>query len=220
MELKIRRQKLDFNIEHWKKVKFGKKKVSHYKEDILEIIAKECDQQLPEDIKMIEAENFIGVSKARRIQIQGEISNEICLISTDSNSRKWISIAIEGSLQDIQNFLYSKSYELNLILEALNQALEIVRCDINVATVKSKVFLPVVGGYPTWVRIAANSELCPKNEIQEMLGVVDSLLSSLSFKASFDISNKNDYVVIPSVAVRAVEEERRKKKKKCCFELC
>jgi hypothetical protein len=146
LELKMRRQKLDFSIEHWKKVKFGKKKISHYKDDILDLIGKECDQQMSEDVKMIEDENFIGIyislyiciyiyiyvylyicvyiytyiciyinihiclhahiytyihtyiymyiylyilgiSKARRIQISGEISNEICLISTNSNAR-------------------------------------------------------------------------------------------------------------------------------------
>lgn len=233
LELKMRRQKLDFSIEHWKKVKLGKKKISHYKDDILDLIKKECDQQLLEDVKMIEDENFIGISKARRIQISGEISNEICLISTNSNSRKWISIAIEGSLIDIQNYLHSKSYELNLVLEALHQALEIVKVDINMAIINSRVFLPVLGGYPTWVRMAANSEISSQNEIKEICNSIETLLTSLSFTSTFDgndmknknninetndynSNDKNDYTVIPNSALK----EEKKRKTKCCFELC
>mmetsp|Transcript_20296 Transcript_20296/g.19604 ORF Transcript_20296/g.19604 Transcript_20296/m.19604 type:complete len:295 (+) Transcript_20296:233-1117(+) len=225
LELKMRRQKLDFSIEHWKKVKFGKKKISHYKNDILDLIEKECDQQMAEDVKMIEDEKFIGISKARRIQISGEISNEICLISTDSNARKWISIAIEGSLIEIQNYLHSKSYELNLILEALYHALEIVKIDIDMAIINSRVFIPVLGGYPTWVRVVANSEISSRNEINEIINSIEKLLISLSFTSTFDVNDetniendkdKNDYTVIPSRVLR----EEKKRKENCCFELC
>jgi hypothetical protein len=128
-------------------------------------------------------------------------------------------------LIEIQNYLNSKSYELNLILEALYHALEIVKIDINMAIINSWVFIPVLGGYPTWVRVVANPEKSSRNEINEIITAIENLLTSLSFTSAFDINStkniderdndKNDYTVIPS---RVLQEE--KKWKKCCFELC
>ena len=179
LELKIRRKKLDFNIEHWKKIKLGKKSLNSYKKEILALLESESDQQLPEDVQLITAENFLTVEKSRKTQQSGEVSKELCLIKTPVDSRLWISFAIEGSLEDIRNFLMGKketnSYA-SLIFEGLYLAVNLAKSDQN--------FLPVVSGYPTWVRVASNS-LRDNDEFNEILGSAEVFLISVNFVSSF-----------------------------------
>lgn len=174
LEIKIRRKKLNFNIEHWKKVKLGKKHLDHYKNEILELLQIESDQPQPSDLEMLKAGKFINVAKARTTQLFGEVSKEICFISTQTNSRHWISFAVEGSLEDIQIFLSGNVLlhtDLNYLLEALHIASELAKHD--------HALLPVVAGYPTWVRVASGS--VQGEEFNEVLGSVDSFLASLTF---------------------------------------
>lgn len=184
LEIKIRQKKLDLNIEQWKKFKFGKKNVSHYKDDIIQLIAEEADQHLPDDVKLIEAEKFLNVQKVRKIQLSDEISKELCTISSSGDSRQWVSVAIEGSLEDIRLFLNSQKSETRrdvvLMLEALQTAVEIARSDSFSQDAVVTTFIPVVSGYPTWVRVASRNACDPK-EISKILSDVDALLSALAF---------------------------------------
>ena len=184
LEIKIRQKKLDLNIEQWKKFKLGKKNVSHYKNDILKLITEEADQYLPDDVKLIEAEKFLNVQKVRKIQIVDEVSKELCTISSSGDSRQWISIAIEGSLEDIRQFLHNKKSESRrdvvLMLEALQTAVEIARSDSFSQDAVVTTFIPVVAGYPTWVRVASRN-VCDPKEISDMFYDIDVLLSALSF---------------------------------------
>lgn len=183
LEVKIRQKKLDLNIEQWKKFKFGKKNVSNYKEDIIQLIIDEADQHLPDDIKLIEAEKFLNVQKVRKIQLTDEVSKELCTITSSGDSRQWVSVAIEGSLEDIRTFLNNKKSgsrpDLFLMLEALQTAVEIARSDAFSQDAVVTTFIPVVSGYPTWVRVASRSA-CDPREISNILSDVDALLSALA----------------------------------------
>ena len=175
VEIKIRVRKLDFNVEHWKKVKLGKKSISHYRNDILGLIEADADQRLPDDATLINTGSIIHVRKARSIQILHDISKEICYVSSPDSSRQWISVAIEGALNDIQNFLLAADSEsdLGLIFEALGNASKIAKAHIATST-KLSTFLPVVAGYPTWIRVA--SQVIHAEEMSEILDGVDSFL--------------------------------------------
>ena len=178
VEVKIRVRKLDFNIEHWKKVKLGKKSISHYRNDILELIESDADQRLSDDATLIDAGSVIHVRKARSIQILHDISKEICFISSPDSSRQWISIAVEGALNDIRNFLLAADVEsdLGLIFNALGIASKIAKRHIATST-ELTTFLPVVAGYPTWIRVA--SQVIHAKEMGEILDGVDSFLQKV-----------------------------------------
>lgn len=178
LEVKVRRKKLELNIEHWKKVKLGKKKLSHYKNEILALLESDSDQRLPEDAQLITAEIFLTVEKSRKTQLFGEVSRELCFISTSISSRLWISFAIEGSLDDIRHFLMvekESNSDASLIFEGLNLAVKLAKCDRNL--------LPVVAGYPTWVRVASYN-LRDNDEFNEILGSAESFLASVNFVSS------------------------------------
>jgi hypothetical protein len=184
LEVKIRQKKLDLNVEQWKKFKFGKKNVSHYKDDIIQLITEEADQHLPDDVKLIEAEKFLNVQKVRKIQLTDEVSKELCTISSSGDSRQWVSVAVEGSLEDIRLFLNNKKSgsrrDVILMLEALQTAVEIARSDSFSHDAVVTTFIPVVAGYPTWVRVASRNA-CDPTEVSDILADVDALLSALAF---------------------------------------
>jgi hypothetical protein len=191
LEVKIRRKKLDLNIEHWKKVKLGKKSIAFYKNEILGLIAAEADHQLPEDASLIDSETFVAVQKVRMMQLTGEVSKEICFISSPETTRLWVSIAIEGSLEDIQGFLRSNSNpdsDVGRILEALHIAKEIAKIGTLISP-ENPTFLPVVAGYPTWVRLCSQST-CTSKEKNTILSEVELLLTNLrpAFLSSIDIN--------------------------------
>lgn len=212
LEMKIRCKKLDFNIEHWKKVKLGKKKISHYKDEILALIASDSDQQLPDDAKFIDAESFIGVQKARRTQLLGETSKEICMISTNASDRLWVSFAFEGSFEVLSSLFSSTKLQplsdLALMLEALQVATEIARSNLK-AAVKSG-FLPVAAGYPTWVRMASNNVT-----ESEIFKDVDSLL--LSVGCNINCSSISDNVPVESGVLNTTADSEGNE---CCFKIC
>ena len=191
LEVKIRRKKLALNIEHWKKVKLGKKSVAFYKNEILGLIAEEADQQLPEDASLIDAETYVAVQKVRMMQLTGEVSKEICFISSPKTTRLWISIAIEGSLEDIQNFLRTNSNpesDVGRILEALRIAAEIAKNETLISRA-NPIFLPVVAGYPTWVRLCSLSTSTSR-ETNTILSEVELVLTTLkpALSPSIDIN--------------------------------
>lgn len=212
LEIKIRRKKLHHNVEHWKKVKLGKKNLSHYKNEILALIESDSDQQLPEDEQLIAAENFLVVKKSRKTQLFGDISKELCFITTAGSSRLWISFAVEGSLEDIKKFLVGEKEifsDVNLICEALNLASELAKFDRNL--------LPVVAGYPTWVRVASDS-LLGVDEFDEILGSVESFLTSVNFVSRF----VSDGAALPPQPINSLitHDSETIGEPPCCFKFC
>ena len=219
LEIKIRLKKLNFNIEHWKKVKLGKKSLNHYRSEIVTLLQEESDQPQPEDAELIKAEKYFTVQKARSTQLFGEVSKEICFISSTSDPRNWLSFAVEGSLEDIQNFLSSKvepHSDLNYLLEALHISSDMARRD--------PALLPVVAGYPTWIRIASNHSRGIE-EFNEVLSSVDSFLSSLTFvpSSTTDVAVDDTTSLIsqhPSVATQKKKSPPSEERPTVCFGFC
>ena len=217
LEIKIRTAKLNFNVEQWKKVKLGKKTVSHYKDEILDLISQDSDQQLPEDAQYIMAEKFLKVQKSRRTKLLGDISKEICHISIPENDRLWISFAIEGSLDGIHNFLCARAeiyHDSYLLIEALRIAAAIARIDSN--------FLPVVAGYPTWVRVASNS-LKNEDEFYSILRSVDAFLTevkSFTKVIAESATGSSDRLIPEQTQAVAAADTNFEDDRKCCFKFC
>jgi hypothetical protein len=194
LQMKVRVAEHGYCIEEWKKLKFGNTGLREAKRDILKAIANESEL-LPGDEAMIDAGKLISVSKARRLEDvpsgTGILTRELCLISTDNSLRQWMSISVEGKLSCIKHYLLSPhtNRAVFLMYETLYAAMKLARLDVALAA--DNDFLPVVAGYPTWVRIASHTcrssplIACGENmEVRGALGNIEALLSAVEYSPS------------------------------------
>jgi hypothetical protein len=137
-------------LEQWTKIKFGKKDIGHYSEDILNTL-REIGILQEGDNRVLDDRQFINVKKRRCCQFIGDVSYEICEIETSSpgdlncNQQKWISVACEGDINGISKFLTSEhAYPLWACLKAY--------ISIGNENLISDLSFPIFSGYPGWIR--------------------------------------------------------------------
>lgn len=190
LEIKIRLEVYENNIEHFRKVKIGKKGliegVLHHKDEIMMLL--QSDGVLfPTDEALITAQKLVGVQKARnRVPAGDNVQRELCMITTNVQDRKWFSISVEGPKDDLKRLLRSpelgRGLPSSLIWEALLEAQTLARRH-GLLTAAERTFLPVVGGYPLWIRVASGVSR-GEGEVRGVAGTVDSFLSSIMFEPS------------------------------------
>ena len=180
LEVKIRTEVYEHHIEQWEKEKYGKKAgnptLAHHANIIVDLLHKKR-VYFPGDDVLITEPQMIGVSKERNTkQLTENIDREVCMLRTNVHERKWLSIALEGPLLDIKQVLRGK--ELTLVWDALLCALTVANTN-NLKTARERTFIPVVGGFPSWVRIA--SAHATNGEVDGVVGNVNAFLSSIQF---------------------------------------
>ena len=188
LEIKIRLDVYENNIEHFRKVKIGKKgqveSMLHHKDEILTLL--QADGVLfPTDDALITAQKLVGVQKARNVVPAGDnVQRETCMITTNAHDRKWFSISVEGPKDDLKRLLRSpdlgRGLPSSLIWETLHGALSLAR-QHGLSVAAERTFQPVVGGYPTWIRVAAVATR-GEMEVKGVAGNVDSFLSSIMYE--------------------------------------
>ena len=183
LEVKIRTEVYEHHIEQWEKEKYGKKAgnptLAHHANIIIDLLHKK-HVHFPGDDALIKEPQMIGVSKERNTkELTENIEREVCMIHTNRHPRKWLSIALEGPLFDIKQCL--RGNEMHLLWETLLCALTIANTnDLKIA--RERTFLPVVGGFPSWVRIA--SAYATNTEVEGVVGNVQSFISSIQFTST------------------------------------
>jgi hypothetical protein len=103
--------------------------------------------------------------------------------------------------------------DVGRILEALHIAKEIAKTG-TIISPANPTFLPVVAGYPTWVRLCSQST-CTSKEKNTILSEVELLLTNLrpAFLSSIDING----VATPG---KQAPEESAAADREICFKFC
>lgn len=183
LEIKIRQGGLDAShlfIETWKKKVYKKGvKIVSCKNDILQILASYGHSENSEvDKALIEMEIQADVSKVRCATLVGDVAQEVCYLEIAESSslvckrnRSWLSVSVEGgNMDEIRDFL-STEFGLRDVWKAMY----VLR---DAATTNRRAFLekglvPVIGGYPTWIRYIGNTvDLEEFDECLQRVGIL------------------------------------------------
>ena len=186
LEVKVRTGCMEHNIEVWKKIKLGGKglRIPDCKDALLKLLGAEgC--VFPCDSDLITAEKMVCVRKARnQISYGTGTIREVCLMTTDVHERRWLSICIEGTKEEMKTLLrgpeFARGMPTSLMWETLHCAAKLARSR-NVAMAAAQAFLPVAAGYPTWIRVASRNTT-GSQEVAGVLGAVDSFLASVMWE--------------------------------------
>lgn len=172
MEIKIRTGiHSHLKIESYKKTKLGKKKnLNKYTEEIVDLLKEENQLKDGDEVIITRTPIFLDVMKSRYKVSDERISMEICiltikpsLLSKDSidmnkTSRQYLSIALEGTIENIEEKFYSTN---NVNIELFKQALKfLVRLsNSSLEYSLSNGFIPCIAGYPTFVRLVGKLDM-------------------------------------------------------------
>lgn len=181
LEIKVRGKDIVHGIEKWNKYKLGKKELSHYTEDIGKIFTANGHDV---DSSITSLNDQIALEKSRHNIYTDSLTFEACHLVVDieqpnfSNplpKRKWFSIAIEGELNDISNFLSSTDDSLHL-KAAFTTVNHVLQSHIN--DVIPMKFLPIVSGYPMFVHHLSGN--ITSDEIQhDVIGTWNELMQKI-----------------------------------------
>lgn len=150
LELKTLQRSTDLGIEEYKKLKFGKKSLKKYEEDILEELHR---YGYHDDVlyrSLLQAGQTIEVNKTRCNIVLGAITLEVVdieLVIPCNAPRHWCSIAVEAeTAMDIQSFVASNAL-LRRVLADIQSLIHLSECHNELSVV-----LPILGGYPIFVQ--------------------------------------------------------------------
>ena len=167
LELKVREKTLNkeselAGIENWTKTKLGKKEPSHYKMEILEILASSQGTSASgDDDSIISNPRFLNLSKIRRRKF-AELVVEICFITFDDpnidrngNSEptkcSWASVCVEGAQEESLlagvKTIFGPCHPLWKLIGYLLQT----SLQSSIDFISQQKVSPLVGGYPTFV---------------------------------------------------------------------
>lgn len=163
LEVKFRTRTLR-GIEEYRKVKFGKKSIDHYVTEIL-MQLDAFGIRGSDDEERLVANEQITLQKLRKAAFLDSTSVEICYITVDG--QEWVSVAVEGAVEDIQRVLRSERFRCLWV-----GVMDALRAD------KQNV---VLGGYPSFVR--ALMRRSTQIEIDEMHEDVQELIRESSGEA-------------------------------------
>jgi hypothetical protein len=184
LELKIRDKAVINGIEKWKKSKLGKKEFARYRGDILENLQNAGYTELLLEDPSLSGEKYVALKKTRKNAYFGEVVTEVCnleVIAEESKvdsslqRRKWLSVAVEGNTDEIQEFLKHPDDPLRIVaaLKSVHDALS-----PNFKEAAAHGFLPVVSGYPLFVHCISGA--VSEEEVErDVLGVWHALQESL-----------------------------------------
>ena len=172
LELKIRTS-VNNGIEKWIKLKLGKKSINHYKNDILNILSQNNILNETDSICLDESK-LISVRKTRNSYFHEKLSIEICYLTiieseesienVSNSDSSWLSICIEGSNEDIQEFIET-SKTMKLLNESLLLASNILKSE-SIHIKNRHKFVPIISGYPAWIKSISKNELIENDFIE------------------------------------------------------
>lgn len=148
LEMKIRskRSKSLPGAEIWDKKKLGTDTLETYLPKIEKHVGPFCASCVVDDPQLVD------VDKIRCKSTVGIVDREICQIMKNPayTNRAWLSVALEGSEEEIGRILKS-SPEYQALYNVLDVILLIVQTE-RVNSLRAK-FFPVLSGYPAWLNI-------------------------------------------------------------------
>lgn len=172
LELKTLVQANDLGVEEYVKVKFGKKGIKKYEDEIVEELRRHGHMNDMLHRALIHAEQTCEVAKSRTNVPIGTVCLEIAdieLVVPCNAPKHWCSIALEASsAMEIQSFVAS-----NMLLRRL---LAGIQSYLNLAAAHPEhaLILPVLGGYPLFVEYVSNE--CDQTLARESFGKIFSKL--------------------------------------------
>jgi len=149
LELKTLVNTSDLGVEQYVKVKFGKKGIKHYEDEILEELRRHGHHQDQLNRSILHHSVLIEVGKARTNTVIGNVVVEVAdleLIAPCNAPKHWCSIAVESdNLVDIQSFVASNGLIRRILhdINAFNHKADAIP-DHHIA-------YPLIGGYPAWI---------------------------------------------------------------------
>lgn len=152
-EVKLELKKLiscsDLGVEEYKKIKYGKKGLKKYEEDIIEEICGIGHQDEGTIRRLLQQQQQLQIFKSRTITYIGSITLEVVdleLVAPCSLPKHWCSLAIESEKAlDIQSFVASNAL-VRRLLAGVNSYIAQAQL-----TGSDHYIFPLLGGYPGWI---------------------------------------------------------------------
>lgn len=163
-------------IEEYKKFKLGKKDISLYKTELLQILSNfGYESDFDSNAKLIDERILVDIMKSRKNNYIGDICYEYCDLDISVENhvrRKWISVAVEGTHSDIGGFL-RQQHQTNHLWECMHILLSIIMNSHKREAAIQAFCLPIVSGYPQWIRFIGGKS--DANEIESEILTNDQL---------------------------------------------
>lgn len=194
LEMKARTENRPIWMEKWSKVRFGKKEIANYKNDILTYLS-DVGHKDPTNEDLIDNPSFVNVISSKQQfnlnSVAAEVSeltikdhtspkaNESAAVSLVTR-RQWLSIIIGGDSTAIESYVRNQQ-ESKGLFNALRLCHDIYQQQTDDAL--HHTFLPVVSGYPLWLRLVSNSIGDANAVHDEIMPAVESFLMFLALHA-------------------------------------
>ncbi len=158
-------------LEKWRKGKFGDVTLSGNKDEVLKFIESESQIDGSEG-DMIDRNIEVVVAKNRtKMPIPQAIDQEFCVLRLTNpltnEAEVWYSICIEGPKEHLRSYLHSCVYlpELMAVLVEAGRG-----SDPCLSTPSGSIYIPVIGGYPSWLERYAHDNRYAKADFERGLG--------------------------------------------------
>lgn len=159
LEVNARKATTPIWMETWIKTKFGKKNLSDHKPEVMDALKSAGHTEVAHD--HIDSPKFLSVIKSKNAWKVKDIAIEVVELSIPVRSdncvevkrTKWLSIAVQGEHKAIEEFILH-SHSAKDLWKCFTIAKRIY--SQNPTQALSTDFVPVVSGYPLWLRLCAN----------------------------------------------------------------
>ena len=201
IELKVRRKdSTHLGLEHWEKIKLGKKTPEHYAQDMMDFVRRGGHDDI--SINFLREQLLsppVAVSKCRRREYESNAllceitevktavdvsmpttggTNSFCSAGTRNH---WLSFCLEGPLDKLSEAILTEPKFL--LVRVLLRQLDVLLSDpVTAAQLIPLGVVPIISGYPLWLR--AVSGLISDDELKHE--VLDTL-HNLSTHARFSL---------------------------------
>lgn len=192
LELKVMNERHPTELlEQWTKTKYGKKGLKHHLHKIVNQI-KESALSTNSDFSHFQLDQPPSIEIAKRrnkrmIQMSNvSIVEELCHLSTKSLNphyinqiqREWLSVAVEGTRNEIMAYL--NSFESTSLWELCNLAMNICNnTEADYSLARTNKFLPVIAGYPKFILLVENK--LSDQEYRESINEMQLFLNNLTW---------------------------------------
>lgn len=186
LEMKVKTENKPIWMEKWSKVRFGKKLIGHYKQDIMSYL-QDVGHKDPSNEKFIDEPQFLTVHKKRDTAPENRVSVEIGQLTVSKEQvnfkgevkrREWLTVSVEGDSAAIEGFVWQHhKADGDSVWNILQLGKDIYEQHNDHALEHS--FVPVVSGYPLWIELVANKFITADALSAEILPSMDAFLSFL-----------------------------------------